>query len=500
MSSYIDNQEILMEICRKKCRILYSGENESQSLRYFMLSFSMPSLCGTLKLSLSRFTEKEAQIPVALFDCDGKMRIFRAPEGAKGLYTDSYMISGKNASSGAVPGLIKEGEWKLVLYKRRFFEDIEVEIVIEALEDDFSGDMASLLTFQDKIVNQSNGWYRGELHVHSSESTGRRSVEDVLAAADEEKLDFLAITDHFTSSHWRLIEELSKAHKVLCLKSMEVSGDKGHANVHGLKDWINPLVDDNECLSAFLGLKERPSMSAIADCVHSMGGLFGINHPLSGMVGWQYADFPIEKADMIDIWASPDNATSLCYPTLYDSYLVQGYRLVAVGSSDSHDPRQEKGPWRFGQLYTYVYADCLSSKGIIEGIKRGRVYVACGKSRMDMILSYNGEHYHMGDAVPYYGGDVELSVEIGENPSGNLFIMISGQLNSVHYIDSSSDMRTYIFHIPEHDIHMLKSLSAFIRIEFFEDVVKAKFWGMAHRDAESMRLLSNPIWLNKEIK
>ena len=106
----------------------------------------------------------------------------------------------------------------------------------------------------------------------------------------------------------------------------------------------------------------------------------------------------------------------------------------------------------------------------------------------------------MGDSVPYEGGDVELSVEIGSNPSGNLFIMISGQLNSVQYIDSSSDMRTYAFNIHEHDIHMLKSQSAFIRIEFFEDVVKAKFWGMAHRDAESMRLLSNPIWLNKEIR
>ncbi len=489
-----------MEICRSKCRILYSGEDESQSKRYFMLSFSVPSSCGILKLSLSRFTEKEAQIPIALFDSDGKMRIFRAPEGAKGFYTDSYVISGKNASSGAVPGPIKEGEWKLVLYKRRFFEDIEIDLVIEALKADFCTDSALPLTFQDKVVNQADGWYRGELHVHSSESTGRRPIEDVLAAADEENLDFLAITDHFTSSHWRLIEESSKAHKVLCLRSMEVSGDKGHANVHGLTDWINPLVDDNERLSAFLGLKERPSMEAIADSVHLMGGIFGINHPLSGMVGWQYADFPIEKADMIDIWASPDNATSLCYPTLYDSYLVQGYRLVAVGSSDSHDPRQEKGPWRFGQLYTYVYAESLSSKGIIEGIRRGRVYVACGKSRMDMTISYKGKRYYMGDSVPYEGGDVELSVEIGSNPSGNLFIMISGQLNSVQYIDSSSDMRTYAFNIHEHDIHMLKSQSAFIRIEFFEDVVKAKFWGMAHRDSESMRLLSNPIWLNKEIR
>ena len=489
-----------MEICRRKCRLLYSGEDDFQSRRYFMFSFTVPSSCDILSLSISRFTHSDAQIPVALFDSDGDMRIFRASEGAKGYYTDNYKISGKSASSGAVPGPIKEGEWKLVLYKRRFCEDIEMEIVVEVSGIASDSNEGNGLSFPDRVINASEGWYRGELHVHSSESTGRRSVEDVLAAAEEAGLDFLAITDHFTSSHWRLIEKFYREHKVLCLRSMEVSGDRGHANVHGLADWINPLVDDNERLFRFLGLKDQPSMEVIADSVHSMGGIFGINHPLSGMVGWQYGDFPIEKADMIDIWASPDGVTTLSYPTLYDSYLVQGYRLTAVGSSDSHDPRQEKGPWRFGQLYTYVYADTLSSKGIIDGIRRGRVFIAFGTSRMDMTLSYKLRYYHMGDIVPYEGGDVELSIEIGSNPSGNLFIMISGQLHSVHYLNASNEMRTYTFRIPEKDIHMLRSYSAFIRVEFFEDVVKAKFWGMAHRDEKSMRFLSNPIWLNKEMR
>jgi len=36
--------------------------------------------------------------------------------------------------------------------------------------------------------------------------------------------------------------------------------------------------------------------------------------------------------------------------------------------------------------------------------------------------------------------------------------------------------------------------SAYVRIEFHEDVEKSRFWGMAHRDHRTMRILSNPIW------
>ena len=488
-----------MEICRIGFRILKNGRDSMQTEKYCMLSFTVPAGCGSLSVSVSRTTKAEAQIPAALFDSTGQMRIFRAPEGAAGYYDDRYSIGPDEASSGAIAGPIPPGEWRLVLYKRRFSEDFDACLSVTALPGSSDKAENSHVTFPDAVLSRSPGWYRGELHVHSSESTGRTDVDAVLRAADNAGLDFVAITDHFTSSHWGEIEHHFRSHHVLCLQSMEVSGDKGHANIHGVKEWINPLVDDNEELSAFLGLERRPSMEEIADRVHAMGGIFGINHPLSGMVSWRYADFPIEKADMIDIWASPDGPVSLCYPTLYDSYLAQGYDLTAVGSSDSHDPYKE-GPWKFGQLYTYVYADELSEKGIISGVRRGNVYIACGESRMDYTLCCGGVEYCMGEHVPYQGGEIIIHFSISSNPSGNLFVMVSGELQSVHYVEAGEgkSWRHYDITLREEDIRFVDSSFAFIRLEFYEDIVKARFWGMAYKDEKAMRLLSNPVWLDKE--
>ena len=81
-----------MEICRIEFRVLKDGRDSIQTERYCMLSFDVPSGCGSLSITVSRTTEREAQIPAALFDSRGNNRVFRAPEGASGYYEDSYQI------------------------------------------------------------------------------------------------------------------------------------------------------------------------------------------------------------------------------------------------------------------------------------------------------------------------------------------------------------------------------------------------------------------------
>lgn len=497
MNSSIEESRY-MEVCRIEFRILKDKKDHIQSKNYCMLAFDVPDGLGTISIKISRETHREAQIPVALFDSNGRMRVFKASEAASGYNEERYTI-GQTASSGAIEGPVPAGTWKLVLYKRRFHEDFCGQIIVEGEQNQSSDVNYPEYDFSSRVLSSQEGWYRGELHVHSSESTGRKDVRAVLSAAECAGLDFIAITDHFTSSHWSELERSYRDYNVLCLQSMEVSGDRGHANIHGLKEWINPLVDDNDELVSFLGLDSKPSMGNIADRIHEIGGIIGINHPLSGMVSWRYSSFPIEKADIIDIWASPDGPVSLCYPTLYDGYLAQGYHLTAVGSSDSHDPDGIE-PWKFGNLFTYVYADSLSQKGIINGLKRGRVYVAHGSSRMDFSIEYESVIYHMGQMICYHGGDVKVIFSIASNPSGNLFTMISGQLEQVNYLDAHSEgvWHRYEYIIKEEDIYFTPLGFAFIRLEFYEDIVKSKFWGMAYKDEKAMRLLSNPIWLEKE--
>lgn len=488
----------MKEIFKDSITILKGKVDDRQSMQYGMVGFDVPSGVTSLRISICRTSEKEAQLPVALFDNLGNARIFKASEGFSGEGSEEYVISSTFASNGAIKGPVGEGKWKLILYKRRFFEDIVVNISVEAEFGDEISVTDESYSFMTAVKNNSPGWYKGELHVHSSESTGRTSVEQVLATADRYKLDFLALTDHFTASHWARIEDCYKKHDVLPIASMEVSGDKGHANVHNIKKWINPLVDDNERLSRFLGLDEQPSMSTIADAVHAQGGIFGINHPLSGMVGWHYPKFPMEKCDLIDAWATPDQDVAMLYPTLWDNYLAQGYRLIGVGSSDSHNPDQENGPWTFGQIYTNIYADSLSADAIVAGLKRGRVYVSMGSAHMDFTAQYKGSTYYMGDRIPYDGGQIDFEFSIDDNTSGNLFVMVSSQLSLIEYIKSAKEAgaQSVCFSLNENDIRFISDRFAFIRLEFYEDTVKSRFWGMAWKDSKSMRLLSNPIWID----
>lgn len=490
----------MTEIFKDVIRLLHRDRDERQSLQYGRLSFFVKDGVDVLEISISRCTIREAQIPVALFDSLGNVRVFKASEGFSGKGVETFCIGGKSASAGCIPGPIPSGIWKLVLYKRRFFEDVDVSVSVKAGASLTQGKFVQDYSFMDDVRCCDEGWYRGELHVHSSESTGRTDVESVLDSADRAGLDFVAITDHFTASHWLKIEECYKRYKVLPIASMEISGDYGHANVHACKKWINPLVDDNKELSSFLNLQKRPTMESIADEIHSQGGLFGINHPLSGMVGWRYTGFPIEKCDLIDLWATPDADVSLQYPTLYDGYLCQGYRLIGVGSSDSHNPDQENGPWSFGRIFTYVHAPNLSAVGLIEGLRRGKVYVAMGSSKMDFHAKYGGKRFEMGQRIPYFGGPVEFSFSVWDNPSGNLFVMASAQLVDVKYFNGykAGGRQEYRFTLDEDGMRFLRGGFSFVRVEFFEDTVKAKFWGMAWRDAKSMRLLSNPIWIDDE--
>jgi hypothetical protein len=330
--------------------------------------------------------------------------------------------------------------------------------------------------------------------VHSTESTGKGDVQTIQETARNIGLDFIALTDHFSASHWAKIAALPDLlSKPLFLQSMEIAGDYGHANVHGPGSWPFPLVDDAGALCRYLGLKTPQTMEGIADQVHAQGGLFCLNHALSGIFGWRYREFPVEKADLFEILCTPDHSTSFLYPTLWDGFLCQGLRLTGVGSSDSHHPTRE-GPWKLGVISTWVYARELSQAALIAALKQGRAYVSSGSSRMEFTaLSPRGQKAMMGDAIKAAPGDlIRFDVRLACHPSGNLVIISDGLIHDVVFFEANpggEDAYGFDFSC------RFRSGKAYtyFRIEFHEDLEKSRFYGMLFRNHESARLLSNPI-------
>ena len=385
------------------------------------------------------------------------------------------------------------------------YEDITARITVDCdLIDDLPPetqevhpairDLASK-PFSSACPADGPGWYCGELHTHSGESTGHTSLKEVVEAARNVRLDFLAITDHFTASHWLRQQEICLSDRPLLLQSMEVSGDFGHANVHGMTNWQNPLVDNNEELTAFLGLPRRPTMETIADEVHREGGLFGINHALSGIMGWRYREFPLEKADLYEVYCTSEMETAALYATHWDMLLRQGLHLTGVGSSDSHHPTEE-GPWKLGQVLTWVYAKSLCQRDVLAALKQGSAYVGIGGARMDM-------HAVCGDQLAYMCGTLTLShgeeavftVDLAVHPRGNLFIYADGMVYDTIYFDHAGADK-YTFTLPEEWI--AKAGTSYLRVEFHEMKEPPQFFGMCFRDHTTTRLISNPIWQKRK--
>lgn len=473
--------------------------DEHQSKRYYRYSFVVPEGCTLLRITFDTETEKTAQVPLLLYDSEGNVRLMRAANATIGQASLSYAISQTDGDKGCIPGPLPAGVWKLVLFKRRIFEDFQARIRIqfEISEDkptESGNYVLDNLTFSQACIDPKSGWYCGELHTHSDESTGYTTLDDVIEAAKKKQLDFIAITDHFSASHWLRLQEVFDGERPLLLQSMEVSGDFGHANVHGLTEWCNPFVDDNEKLAEFLELTERPTMEGIADQVHENGGLFCINHALSGIMGWRYREFPLSKADLYEVYCTPENETSMLYTTHWDALLLQGYKLTGVGSSDSHHPTKE-GPWEIGNVLTWVHAASLSQKDVLDALKRGHAYIGVNGVKMDFQATSGKKIARMGDTLSLQQTETaQFTLSLFDHPRGYLYIYADGFIMDTIYFDEPGSTE-YCFALDHAWIG--EKGSSYLRIEFHESKEPPRFHGMIFRNHLSARLISNPIWLKR---
>ncbi len=481
-----------MRIAEFSAELLYKQKGEDQSADFFYKAVEIPLCMKSLTVTVTTHSSSYAQIPFALFSPDSEIRILKTSEGGSGDYSASCTIGERASDRGGLSGPIGSGTWRLILQKRRFSEDILADVVIEGDPVAASSEPFVQKTDDKAAPRAGAGWYRGELHVHSDHSTGRDTIPDIIRVAEKAGLDFIAITDHFTISHWEEERALADS-PVLIIQSMELSGNRGHANLHGIRTMKNPYVDDDGTLASFFGVDKLPDMSDVADSVHSESGLFCINHPDSNIASaWRYHEFPVRKADLIEVWCTSEGGFSMRYPAIWDQYLMQGIHLTGVCSSDSH--KAEDHPfWSLGRIMTHVYADELSEKGIIDGLRRGNAFMAKGDSLLDFHASDSGHTVNMGESVMDLENAV-FHVRLMNHPAGNLFIYLTGQLHDI--VRFSEDDEDYAFSVSPGCVG--SGECQYIRLEFYDELASPRFWGDTPRSQDALRLMSNPIYFSKE--
>ena len=180
------------------------------------------------------------------------------------------------ATSSYLPGPLPAGRWRLIMGVPNLRKGTQAHYTATiTLEHDgvFHG-------FPGAPANTGPGWYRGDLHLHTGHSDGSCAAQSgarvpcpvfrTLEAAVVRGLDFVAVTDHNTSSHFQALAELQPAYdRLLLIPGREVTTFQGHANIIGM----------TAPLDFQLGGPRAPTFARILDQAERAGALVSINHP-----------------------------------------------------------------------------------------------------------------------------------------------------------------------------------------------------------------------------
>ncbi|MGE8231972.1 MAG: CehA/McbA family metallohydrolase [Stenotrophomonas sp.] len=400
--------------------------------RYLALPFDVPAGTGRVAVTLQHDgAQDRTVIDLGLLDANG----FRGWSGGS---RSSINVSRYDASGGYLPGAIPAGQWQVLLgipnirAKVKTPYKVEVTLWSEA-EVDAGNDR------NDPVLRDSAGWYRGDLHMHSTHSDGSCSSQQgrkvpcplflSLQAAVRQGLDFVALTEHNTVSH---LEEVARHQpwfdQLLLIPGMEVTTFQGHANVFGV----------NGPLPFRLG-EQVPDWSSLLGQLKRSDAVFSINHPAlpSGEdcmgCGWT----PATPVDMAAVQAvEVVNGSQADGPRagvgFWEKQLQQGRRMTAIGGSDSHNPGAANGPSPIGLPATLVHAPALSRNAILAALKQGRVVVDVRNvagSRLDLWLQSDaGQRAEMGQQLALPAGQwATLHAELDYPRPVRIELIVDGQ-------------------------------------------------------------------------
>ncbi len=401
-----------------------------------LVPFEVPA--GTTRITVDfDYTTREARTTVDLgvLGPDG----FRGQDGFRGWSGGnkrSFTISATDATPSYLPGPIRPGQWSLLLGIPNIRPDTRAEFTA-AIRYERESEPA---VRPGLVVRAEAGWYRGDLHMHTAHSDG--SCPSLMGqrvpcplfltvkAASERGLDFIAITDHNTTSHADPMRELQPYFdNLLLMPGREVTTFHGHANVFGSVAMLDFRV----------GSGAVPDWNALLRNVEQTGGILSINHPIrpSGEqcmgCGWTapgYVDYG--RLQAVEVVNGPDADTPYSGIGFWEHLLDRGYHLTAIGGSDNHNALSPPGTSSaIGTPTTVIYADALSQAGIIAGIRRGRVFIDVAGTRdrtLDITGIADSQTAHMGEtlSVPR-GGRVRFEGAVNGVAGGEIQVILDGK-------------------------------------------------------------------------
>ncbi len=398
-------------------QITLTGEiTRADHQTYREIPFEVPPGTGRVTVDFS-YTGKDQRTVI-----DIGMRDPQGQRGWSGGNKSRFEISEFSATPSYATGPITPGTWHLVLGIPNIREGQTASYTATITLDRPDG-MRKAVQLSDPalVLDTSPGWRRGDFHTHTGHSDGSCDVGDTrgpcpavftFEAAKAAGLDFVALTEHNTITQLADIREMQAAfHETLLVPGTEITTFFGHANV----------VGNTEFLDFQLGSPRLPTLAKLFDQVDAAGGFISVNHPSlpSGEAcmgcGWTAKDTDWSRVSAIEIINGSTLRTSGAEGAFngikfWESLLNQGHRITAIGGSDNHDAKDTTGAKQspIGKPATIVFAEQLSMKGIIAGVKSGRTFIDVAGlpgARLDMIAHATNRSASMGGELVLAAGE-----------------------------------------------------------------------------------------------
>lgn len=341
--------------------------------------------------------------------------------GWSGGFRTAFTISRSRATPGYLPGPVDPGTWHLVLGPYQVAPqgmDYRVEITLRF----GAPGPAFVPSFPpERARGRGRAWYRGDCHLHTVHSDGRRLPAEVAAGARAAGLDFIVTTDHNTSSSHGDWGPLAGP-DLLILPGEEITTRNGHWLALGLTPgaWVDWRYRSRD------GAHPR-----FARQVRRDGGLVVPAHPYCPYIGCQWK-FGYEDADAVEVWNGPWTYDDESAVDTWDAQLAADLRrgrrwLPAVGNSDAHSV-----PQVIGSPHNVVLAEDLTRDDVLEGIRTGRSWIAESAGiQLDLTATGHGRQAGIGRrlSVPA-DAPVDIRLTVSGVPGGTVrLITDQGQLH-----------------------------------------------------------------------
>jgi len=402
------------------------------SHKCYPVTFELPSAALGMRVTV-RYSGEGNYLGLCLYE-KNRFRAHGRMEKKNGLIELKAEVWAKKNIPGAIAGPLSAGTWQAEITTNKVKQDCQVELFVDVWWGGSNGEHPPIPPRPEKI-STTPGWYRGDLHVHSTESDGKKSVGELFEIAAEQGMHFLALTDHNNICNWWKLP--SRTQGVLPLPSMEITTFLGHANAFGIRDWVDWRVG-----------KDGRIINEVIDEVHEKGGLFSINHPCTpGLpddhASWRHKKLDWHKVDALEVWNAPvfsrgEGANRQCRK-LWDRLLNQGLRITGLGGSDAHYLEQSVQP--MGLPTNYVYLHELSREGLLEGIKNGHVFVTRGPEIH--FYAFGKKNYTLPGGEIKSNGKVRLYAGIQTHGLASLALRFIKNGKVVAEMPVSEDKRSY---------------------------------------------------------